>query len=59
MQNDLQMIESRLNAHRDVLISLVTDALLLSSGANLWRNRRAAEQITCKIRTKGWLWRLL
>ncbi len=59
MQNDLQMIEGRLNAHRDVLISLVMRALLAPVDANVRRNRRAADQITCKMRTKGWLWRLL
>lgn len=39
MQNDIQMIEGRLNAHREILISLVTEALLAPHGANhLLRN---------------------
>jgi hypothetical protein len=39
MQNDIQMIERRLNAHREILISLVTEALLAHDGANhLLRN---------------------
>ena len=39
MQNDIQMIEGRLNAHREVLISLVTEALLAPVGSShLLRN---------------------
>lgn len=39
MQNDTPMIEGRLNAHREILISLVTEALLAPHGANhLLRN---------------------
>jgi hypothetical protein len=39
MQHDIQMIEGRLNAHREILISLVTEALLAPGGANhLLRN---------------------
>jgi hypothetical protein len=39
MQHDTQMIEGRLNAHREILISLVTEALLAPHGANhLLRN---------------------
>jgi hypothetical protein len=34
MQNDIPMIEGRLNAHREILISLVTEALLAPGGAN-------------------------
>lgn len=39
MQNDAQTIEGRLNAHREILISLVAEALLTSGGStNLMRN---------------------
>ncbi len=39
MQIESQMIEGRLNAHREILISLVTEALLATDGSNhLLRN---------------------
>jgi hypothetical protein len=32
MQNDSQTVEGRLNAHREILISLMTEALLTADG---------------------------